>query len=72
MATKLFVDSGYDICKCGDFRHQHAGGTGRCLLGNLCTPSPCHKFRLCMTGAKYKQLHPGHWEWLQKLSGVAK
>lgn len=35
----------YDTCYCGDYRHQHEGGTGRCLLGSLCTPEPCRKFR---------------------------
>jgi hypothetical protein len=35
----------FDVCKCGDYRHQHVGGTGRCLLGSLCTPYPCQRFR---------------------------
>lgn len=35
----------YDSCQCGDYRHQHVGGTGRCLLGSLCTPGHCQKFR---------------------------
>ena len=35
-----------DVCECGDYRHQHAGGgEGRCLLGSLCTPAPCMKFK---------------------------
>lgn len=35
-----------DVCKCGDYRHQHVDGTGRCKLGSLCSPSPCTEFRL--------------------------
>lgn len=35
-----------DVCRCGDWRHQHVDGTGRCRLGSLCTPHPCQKFRL--------------------------
>lgn len=35
----------YDLCECGDYRHQHVGGIGRCMLGSLCTPTPCEKFR---------------------------
>lgn len=34
-----------DVCECGDYRHQHKNGKGRCLLGDLCTPTPCQKFR---------------------------
>ena len=36
----------FDACDCGDYRHQHENGTGRCKLGSLCTPSHCQKFRL--------------------------
>jgi hypothetical protein len=35
----------FDVCECGDYRHQHVGGTGRCILGSLCTPVGCSKFR---------------------------
>ena len=35
-----------DCCACGDYRKQHKDGTGRCLLGDLCTPYPCRRFRL--------------------------
>jgi hypothetical protein len=35
-----------DVCACGDSRDQHVDGTGRCRLAALCTPSPCHRFRL--------------------------
>lgn len=35
----------FDVCYCGDYRHQHEGGKGRCKLGGLCTPSPCQRFR---------------------------
>lgn len=36
----------FDVCECGDYRHQHVDGSGRCKLGSLCTPTPCQKFRL--------------------------
>jgi hypothetical protein len=36
----------FDICECGDYRHQHVDGIGRCRLGSLCAPSQCQKFRL--------------------------
>lgn len=36
----------FDLCKCGDYRHQHENGTGRCKLGERCTPGFCQKFRL--------------------------
>lgn len=36
----------FDGCACGDYRHQHVDGVGRCKLGSLCTPYPCQKFRL--------------------------
>lgn len=36
----------YDECFCGDYRHQHKDGTGPCLLGKLCIPSPCQEFVL--------------------------
>lgn len=35
----------FDVCECGDYRHQHVDGVGRCKLGSLCTPTPCSKFR---------------------------
>lgn len=35
-----------DVCQCGDYRHQHVDGVGRCKLGSLCQPSPCGRFRL--------------------------
>jgi hypothetical protein len=35
----------FDTCYCGDYRHQHVDGKGRCKLGSLCTPYPCQKFR---------------------------
>lgn len=41
-----------DVCKCGDYRRQHKDGVGRCLLGDLCTPSGCHKFRLSHPATK--------------------
>lgn len=44
--------SDFDTCYCGDYRHQHLNGTGRCLLEDLCTPSRCSKFRLVSTAIK--------------------
>ena len=37
---------GNEKCVCGDYRHQHRNGSGECLLGSLCTPYRCLKFRL--------------------------
>ena len=48
-AEGMVMISDFDVCKCGDYRHQHLAGTGRCLLGNLCTPTPCGKFQLYRT-----------------------
>ena len=36
----------YDVCDCGDYRHQHVKGKGACELRELCTPARCGKFRL--------------------------
>ncbi len=36
----------FDVCVCGDYRHQHENGEGACRLKELCTPYPCPKFRL--------------------------
>src|ERR1043166_415984 len=44
--------SDFDGCACGDYRHQHANGTGRCNLGSLCTPYPCLRFRLFSVATK--------------------
>jgi hypothetical protein len=37
-----------DVCYCGDYRHQHEDGVGRCRLNGLGHPggAPCLKFRL--------------------------
>ena len=42
-----------DVCECGDYRHQHVDGRGRCKLGELCRPTPCQQFRL----AHYYRAH---------------
>jgi hypothetical protein len=34
----------YEICECGDYRHQHVDGTGRCKLNELCFPAHCQAF----------------------------
>jgi hypothetical protein len=36
----------FDVCRCGDYRHQHVDGHGRCRLDELCFPSRCQRFRL--------------------------
>lgn len=41
-----------DVCMCGDYRRQHYQGTGRCLLGSLCRPGYCVKFRLFRSAAE--------------------
>lgn len=35
-----------DVCACGDYRHQHENGVGRCRLGSLCAPYLCTQFQL--------------------------
>lgn len=35
-----------DVCECGDFRKQHEGGVGKCMLAEQCSPTPCQRFRL--------------------------
>ncbi len=38
----------YDICCCGDYRHQHENGTGKCRMpDDICHGmQPCESFRL--------------------------
>lgn len=36
----------FDVCYCGDYRHQHVNGSGKCKLEDLCWPGRCQKFRL--------------------------
>lgn len=39
---------GFDLCECGDYRHQHEGDAGPCrlnVLGHGGAPS-CHKFTM--------------------------
>lgn len=38
------VKGDYDICQCGDFRHQHEDGTGWCRMPN----DVCHGFQPCL------------------------
>jgi hypothetical protein len=44
----FYTDRDFDICECGDYRHQHENGTGRCKMpDDLCHGfKPCLKFRL--------------------------
>lgn len=41
-------DEDFDICECGDYRHQHENGIGRCKMpDDLCHGlEPCLTFRL--------------------------
>lgn len=34
----------FDVCRCGDYRHEHKNGEGACTLGVLCRPTPCSQF----------------------------
>lgn len=34
----------YEICACGDYRHQHENGTGKCKMPN----DLCHGFEPCL------------------------
>lgn len=56
-----------DVCRCGDFRHQHEGGTGRCKLGSRCTPFGCRRFRMEQPAEKYREHNPDHYEKCLKL-----
>lgn len=37
-----------DVCACGDYRHSHVNGDGRCILPNNLVHGfqPCRAFRL--------------------------
>lgn len=52
----------FDVCWCGDYRHQHVDGMGRCLLGSLCTPSPCMRFRFSSGPSQTDLKKPEHQE----------
>ncbi len=34
----------YEVCACGDYRHQHENGIGRCTMPN----DLCHGFEPCL------------------------
>lgn len=36
----------FDVCKCGDYQHQHVDGVGACKLGSLCFPAHCTQFQI--------------------------
>ncbi|WP_305096438.1 hypothetical protein [Croceibacterium aestuarii] len=42
--------SPFDICECGDYRHDHEGGEGACTLPPDTMPGfkPCRRFRLAL------------------------
>ena len=39
------VDSDFDVCECGDYRHQHENGTGKCRMRD----DACHGFKPCLS-----------------------
>lgn len=47
-------DTDYDECECGDYRHQHEAGTGRCTMPNDLT----HGFKACPTFRLHKRATP--------------
>jgi hypothetical protein len=59
--VEQIAEKPFDVCRCGDFRHQHVNGTGRCKLGDLCFPGRCQKFRLSDTEAEYAARYPEHY-----------
>lgn len=42
--------NGFDTCECGDYRHQHKGGSGRCRMPDDATHGfePCLAFKLAL------------------------
>jgi len=44
----VWVVRDFDSCACGDYRHQHVRGEGRCTMPNDITHGfrPCTAFRL--------------------------
>jgi len=46
----------YEVCQCGDYRHQHEKSKGKCLMPNNITHGyeECLKFRPVPTGKKRK------------------
>jgi hypothetical protein len=48
--------SDFDVCECGDYRHQHENGEGRCKMpDDLCHGfQPCLKFRLAERKGVYE------------------
>lgn len=42
--AKFRIGVDYDICECGDYRHQHEDGVGRCRMPD----DGCHGFKPCL------------------------
>ena len=40
-------DEDWDICECGDYRHQHENGVGKCFEC-LMVNDLCHGFKPCL------------------------
>ena len=41
------VPRDFDVCFCGDYRHQHENGTGACVFNRYGRFDVCHGFELC-------------------------
>ncbi|GAG89901.1 unnamed protein product [marine sediment metagenome] len=43
-----YRDEDFDICECGDYRHQHENGDGECKVcrwnNSIPSEKPCQKF----------------------------
>lgn len=61
----------FDVCDCGDYRHQHVNGEGRCKLGSLCTPAPCLKFRLTSIATEIPEPYRRVADWAASPEGKA-
>jgi hypothetical protein len=50
-----------DVCKCGDYRHQHKNGIGRCIMPDDLTHGfkPCVKFELSEPATGDRYTHDG-------------
>jgi len=53
----------HDVCRCGDFRRNHANGRGRCMIHGC----HCGGFSLHMDAAEYARTHPEHQATLDQL-----
>ena len=48
----------FDLCKCGDYRHQHEYGTGRCMISWSETHmGVCKSFRLFTVATEIPEVY---------------